>query len=88
MYVDIEKRIDVPAFTTDSAFITLQGGTAEGSVYVNAITIHYDAPTDVVLESPLGWSYEKLSKKGKISEGIGQKQSRQDVVCRAGCRCR
>lgn len=69
VYVDIEKRIDVPAFTTDSAFITLQGGTAEGSVYVNAITIHYDAPTDVVLESPLGWSYEKLSKKSKISEG-------------------
>ena len=69
VYVDICKHIDVPAFTADEAAITLSGGTSEGSVYVDAITINYDAPEGAELESLLGWTYEKLAKKSVLSEG-------------------
>ncbi len=69
VYVDITKRLDVPALLSDEADITLQGGTSEGSVYVNAITIEYDEAPGTELESPLGWSYEKLTRKSTIAEG-------------------
>lgn len=69
VYVDITKQMDVPALTTEEGCITLQGGTAEGSVYVNAITIQYDEAQGTPLESPLGWVYEKLVKKSTLAEG-------------------
>ena len=56
-------------FASDLANITLQGGTAEGSVYIDAITIRYDESPGTVLESPLGWSYDKLTKKSTLHEG-------------------
>lgn len=69
VYVDINKELDIPAFATDGASITLQGGTSEGSVYINSIAIEYDEPTGTELESPLGWTYEKLTKKSTLSDG-------------------
>lgn len=69
VYVDINKELDLPAFSTDEASITLQGGTSEGSVYINSIAIEYDEPTGTELESPLGWTYEKLTKKSTLSDG-------------------
>ena len=69
VYVDINKNLDIPAFATDGASITLQGGTSEGSVYINSIAREYDEPTGTELESPLGWTYEKLTKKSTLSDG-------------------
>lgn len=79
VYVDIEKQVELPAFTSNLASITLQGGTAEGSVYVNAITIQYDEPQGATLESPLGWDYEKLTKKSTLTEGD------EYMIFRNGC---
>lgn len=79
VYVDVEKQVELPAFTSNLASITLQGGTAEGSVYVNAITIQYDEPQGATLESPLGWDYEKLTKKSTLTEGD------EYMIFRNGC---
>ena len=69
VYVDINKELDIPAFATDEASITLQGGTSEGSVYINSIAIEYDEADGEELESPLGWTYEKLTKKSTLADG-------------------
>lgn len=69
VYVDIKKPFDVPALASDEATLTLKGGTAEGSVYLSTITIDYDEAPGATLESPLGWSYEKLTKKSTLTEG-------------------
>lgn len=69
VYVDIAKVVEAESFASDIANITLQGGTSEGSVYVDAITIEYDEAPGTTLESPLGWSYEKLEKKSTLQEG-------------------
>lgn len=79
VYVDIDKPMDVPALTADEASITLQGGTSEGSVYVNSITIDYDEPAGTALESPLGWVYEKLAAKSTIADGD------EVMIYRNGC---
>ena len=69
VYVDVTKQIDAPTLTADVAGITVKGGTKEGSVYLNSITIDYEEGTGMALESPLGWIYEKLDKKSKLNEG-------------------
>ena len=69
VYVDINKQIDIDAITAEDANITIKGGTSEGSVYVSYIAIDYDVDDDVKLESPMGWSYEKLGKKSTLNEG-------------------
>lgn len=69
VYVDINKQIDIDAITAEDANITIKGGTSEGSVYVSYIAIDYDAGEGVKLESPMGWSYEKLTKKSTLNEG-------------------
>lgn len=69
VYVDITQPVMAECFASDLANITLQGGTAEGSVYIDAITIRYDESPGTVLESPLGWSYDKLTKKSTLHEG-------------------
>lgn len=69
VYVDITQPVMAECFASDLANITLQGGTAEGSVYIDAITIRYDESPGTVLESPLGWSYDKLTKKSTLQEG-------------------
>lgn len=69
VYVDITQPVTAECFASDLANITLQGGTAEGSVYIDAITIRYDESPGTVLESPLGWRYDKLTKKSTLHEG-------------------
>lgn len=68
VYVDVTKQIDAPAIATDNATIVVAGGRSEGSVYLDAITIDYDED-GVELESPLGWQYEKLTKKSTLNAG-------------------
>lgn len=69
VYVDINKQIDIDAFSAEDANITINGGNSEGSVYVSYIAIDYEAGDGVKLESPMGWSYEKLTKKSTLNEG-------------------
>lgn len=69
VYVDLTKSLSVPALVAEEASITIQGGYSEGSVYLNAIAIEYDEAPGMVLESPLGWNYEKLVSKSTINEG-------------------
>lgn len=68
VYVDVAKQIDATAIATDDATIVVAGGRSEGSVYLDAITIDYDED-GVELESPLGWQYEKLTKKSTLNAG-------------------
>ena len=68
VYVDVTKQIDATAIATDDATIVVAGGRSEGSVYLDAITIDYDED-GVELESPLGWQYEKLTKKSTLNAG-------------------
>lgn len=68
VYVDVTKQTDAPAIATDNATIVVVGGRSEGSVYLDAITIDYDED-GVELESPLGWQYEKLTKKSVLNAG-------------------
>ena len=68
VYVDVTKQIGAPAIATDDATIVVAGGRSEGSVYLDAITIDYDED-GVELESPLGWQYEKLTKKNTLNAG-------------------
>ena len=69
MYGDITKTLNIAALSTDTLEINLKAGTAEGSVYINSITISYDAPEGATLESPLGWVFEKLEKKSTLADG-------------------
>lgn len=68
-YVDVKKEFNIPAFISDETEIELKAGTKEGSVYIKSITIEYDAPENVALESPLGYVFEKMEAKGKLAEG-------------------
>ncbi len=69
VYADVVKTLNLQPLSTDTLILSMKGGTSEGSVYINAITINYDAPIGSTLESPLGWVYEKLQKKSAIAEG-------------------
>lgn len=80
VFVDITRALTTPTpLTTNDCTITLQGGTAEGSVYVNAITINYDAPKNITLTSPLGYIYERLTAKSTLNEGD------ELIIYRNGC---
>lgn len=70
-YVDVTKEMTqlVPVGPDDEVAITLKGGTPEGSVYLDAVTIDY-TPSDIVsTESPLGWVFEKLEAKSTLADG-------------------
>ena len=69
VYGDVTKLFNLSPLATDTLCIYLKGGTSEGSVYVNSITIDYDAPQGATLESPMGWAFEKLEKKSVLAEG-------------------
>lgn len=71
VYVDVDHPI-VPAATVGAGAdvaITLKGGTREGSVYLNAVTVNYTPGPGVATESPLPWSFEKIEAKGKVNDG-------------------
>lgn len=67
VYVSVTKDVEA-AIKTDEVVLTLKGGTREGSVYVDAITLDYDA-AECPTESPMGWVYEKLEAKSTVAEG-------------------
>ncbi|MBQ0069573.1 MAG: Ig-like domain-containing protein [Bacteroidales bacterium] len=71
IYVDINKQFDAPITVADDAEvgITIKGGTPEGSVYIDAITIDYTPGPGVVTESSLPWIYEKIEAKGTLNDG-------------------
>lgn len=79
VYVDITKQLNLPALSANEASITLKGGTQEGSVYIDAITIDYDEAPGTTLCSPLGWAYEKLTKKSTLNDGD------ELIIYRNGC---
>ena len=79
VYVDVTNSFDVPSFASDEASIEILGGTAEGSVYINSITIDYDECHGMVMESPLGWIYERLAKKNVLNDGD------EVMIYRNGC---
>lgn len=68
VYVDMTKQFDSPITVDGEVGITIKGGTQEGSVYIDAITVEYD-PCLEETESPMGWVYEKVEAKGKINDG-------------------
>lgn len=69
VYVDMTKSFDTPITVDGELGITIKGGTQEGSVYLNAITIDYDPAPGMETELPLGWAYEKIEAKGKVNDG-------------------
>lgn len=71
VYVDINKQFDSPIIVGNDAEvgITIKGGTPEGSVYIDAITIDYTPGPSVVTESSLPWIYEKIEPKGTLNDG-------------------
>lgn len=69
IYVDIKKDMQNLIPAGDVVELSIKGGTAEGSVYLNAITIEYEPGAGVSTESPLGYDYEKLAAKATLNEG-------------------
>lgn len=69
IYVDIKKDMQNLIPAGDVVELSIKGGTAEGSVYLNAITIEYEPGAGVSTESPLGYVYEKLAAKATLNEG-------------------
>jgi len=71
VYVDMTKEFPTPITVTDGADlgITIKGGTQEGSVYLNAVTIDYTPGEGVNTESALAWIYEKIEAKGTLNDG-------------------
>lgn len=69
VYVDITRDFPSPITVDDNLGITIKGGTQEGSVYLNAITIDYTPAQGMKTESALPWIYEKIEAKGKLNDG-------------------
>lgn len=70
-YVDVTKPMSslVPIGHEGEVAITIKGGTPEGSVYLDAVTIDYTPSDWVNTESPLGWIFEKLEAKSTLADG-------------------
>lgn len=70
-YADITKDMTRLVAVPEKAelAINVKGGTAEGSVYLDAVTIDYTPVPDIATESPLGWVFEKLEAKSTIADG-------------------
>lgn len=70
-YAEITKEMSVlsPVGTEGEVAITVKGGTPEGSVYLDAVTIDYTPSAWVETESPLGWVFEKLEAKSTLADG-------------------
>lgn len=70
-YVAIPKEMQqfTPVPAEGEVAVTLKGGTAEGSVYLDAVTIDYQPAAGQTTESPLGWVFEKLAAKSTLASG-------------------
>lgn len=70
-YVAIEQDMTTisPVAEGDDLTITIKGGTQEGSVYLQAISIDYEAGEGIQTESTMGYTTRKLEKKSTISDG-------------------
>lgn len=69
VYVDLKKEMqETMTVGSDELQIKLRGGTSEGSVYINRITIDY-TPSAIGTESPMGWAFTKLEKNATLNEG-------------------
>mgnify|MGYP002852133457 CR=1 FL=1 len=69
VYVDLTKEMQLSqALSDEELAIAIVGGTSEGSVYINRITIDY-TPSAAGTESAMSWSYSKLEKKDAINDG-------------------
>lgn len=70
-YVDVTKEMTqlTPVGPEGEVAITIKGGTPEGSVYLDAVTIDYTPSEGVTTESPLGWVFEKLEAKSTLADG-------------------
>lgn len=81
VYVDMTRDFPTPITVGEEAElgITVKGGTQEGSVYLNAITIDYTPGNGVDTESTMPWKYEKIDAKGKVNDGDVL------VMYRSGC---
>lgn len=70
-YAEITKEMNIlePVGEEGEVAITVKGGTPEGSVYLDAVTVDYDPSPAVATESPLGWVFEKVEAKGELADG-------------------
>lgn len=70
VYVGITKEMQTlqSVGQADELQITVKGGTPEGSVYWQSVTVDY-TPGTVPTESAMGWAYEKLEKKSTLNDG-------------------
>lgn len=70
-YVEITKEMAnrVTIGGDGEVAITVNGGTPEGSVYLDAVTIDYTPSTAIGTESPLGWVFEKMEAKSTLADG-------------------
>ena len=70
IYVDITKTMSTQheIKPTEDIEILIKGGTQEGSVYINRITIDY-TPINATTTSPMGYQYTKLTKNSSIEAG-------------------
>ncbi|MCF0197526.1 MAG: hypothetical protein HUK03_09950, partial [Bacteroidaceae bacterium] len=70
VYVAIPQEMSSPSPVPEGALleVCVKGGSSEGSVYLQAITIDYEKPADVETESPLGYQYEKVQAKETLNE--------------------
>lgn len=69
VYVDLQKEMQTLAAADTTIQICVKGGTSEGSVYLNAITIEYTPKEGQTCVSPLGYVYEKVNAKDVLNEG-------------------
>lgn len=70
-YAEITKPMSSlePIGNDGEVAITIKGGTSEGSVYLDAVTIDFSPSAWVMTESPLGWVFEKMETKSSLSDG-------------------
>ena len=69
IFADIDFAVETAENVDSTLTLTIKGGQAEGSVYLYRIVVEYDAPAAIKLESPLGYVYQKVEAKQKISDG-------------------
>lgn len=70
-YVTVSQAMQhlSPIGKDEMATITIKGGTQEGSVYLDAISIDYEPGDQTKIESAMGYRTTKLEKKSVLQDG-------------------